>query len=141
MEKVLLKLAAQLNQYDTASLMALWDVYAEKVSEFEPTKRWEEAALVFCMIQAVHWKNQLFNSEMLATAPKAKKREFAGLQTELREIASNRRRQERAEAEQNSASAARPEGEHDDESASGSSGQRKQRRKVLMFRPGDAGKS
>ncbi|MCA1944120.1 MAG: hypothetical protein LDL30_02405 [Desulfovibrio sp.] len=61
MEKVLLRLARQLNAFDEASLMALWDAYAQKVQEFEPTKRWEEAALVFSLLQAVRWKNQLFN--------------------------------------------------------------------------------
>jgi hypothetical protein len=44
-----------------ASLSALWENYANTVSRFEPTKRWEEAVLAFCMIQAMHWKNQLFN--------------------------------------------------------------------------------
>ena len=44
-----------------ASLLALWDKYAVIVSHFEPTKRWEEAALVFSFIQAKRWKNQLFN--------------------------------------------------------------------------------
>ncbi|MDR1242707.1 MAG: hypothetical protein LBM00_07995 [Deltaproteobacteria bacterium] len=61
MERALQKLARQLNQYDAASLASLWDNYANLVKHFEPTKRWEEAALTFCMIQAVHWKNQLFN--------------------------------------------------------------------------------
>ncbi len=61
MEHLLLKLARQLDALDEASLMALWDSYAEKVHRFEPTKRWEEAALVFSFIQAKRWKNQLFN--------------------------------------------------------------------------------
>jgi hypothetical protein len=61
MERALQKLARQLNQYDASSLSSLWDNYANLVKHFEPTKRWEEAALTFCMIQAVHWKNQLFN--------------------------------------------------------------------------------
>ncbi len=61
MEQHLLKLARQLDALDEASLMALWDSYAEKVHRFEPTKRWEEAALVFSFIQAKRWKNQLFN--------------------------------------------------------------------------------
>lgn len=61
MEKVLLKLARQLNAYDEASLMSLWDKYAQQVQQFEPTKRWEEAVLVLGMIQALRWKNQLFN--------------------------------------------------------------------------------
>ncbi len=61
MEQLLLRLARQLDALDEASLMALWDSYAEKVRRFEPTKRWEEAALVFSFIQAKRWKNQLFN--------------------------------------------------------------------------------
>ncbi len=61
MEKVLLRLAKQLNAFDEASLMALWDTYAQKVQHFEPTRRWEEAALVFSLLQAMRWKNQLFN--------------------------------------------------------------------------------
>ena len=61
MERMLQKLAQQLNAYDEASLMSLWDRYAEQVEAFEPSKRWEEASLVFCLIQAVRWKNQLFN--------------------------------------------------------------------------------
>ncbi len=46
MERMLQKLAQQLNAYDEASLMSLWDRYAAVVDRFEPTKRWEEAALV-----------------------------------------------------------------------------------------------
>lgn len=61
MEKMLLKLARQLDSMDEASLMALWSKYATLTSHFEPTRRWEEACLVFSLIQAKHWKNQLFN--------------------------------------------------------------------------------
>jgi hypothetical protein len=41
--------------------MSLWSKYATLVGRFEPTRRWEEAALIFSMIQAKRWKNQLFN--------------------------------------------------------------------------------
>lgn len=61
MEQLLLKLARQLDALDEASLMALWNQYAARVSRFEPTKRWEESALVFSLLQAKRWKNQLFN--------------------------------------------------------------------------------
>jgi len=61
MEKALLKLARQINAYDEASLMSLWEKYAEKVRHFEPTKRWEESVLVFNLIQSTRLKNQLFN--------------------------------------------------------------------------------
>lgn len=61
MEKMLLKLARQLESLDEASLMALWSKYATMTNRFEPTKRWEEACLIFSLIQAKRWKNQLFN--------------------------------------------------------------------------------
>ncbi len=61
MENMLLKLARQLDSLDEASLMALWSKYANIVSRFEPSKRWEESCLVFSLIQAKRWKNQLFN--------------------------------------------------------------------------------
>jgi len=61
MEKALVKLARQINAFDEASLMSLWEKYAEQVANFEPTKRWEEAVLIFNLIQSVRMKNQLFN--------------------------------------------------------------------------------
>lgn len=67
MEKALQKLASQIVAYDEASLMDLWDKYAEEVRQFEPTRRWEEAALVFGLIQAVRMKNQLFNYNLHAS--------------------------------------------------------------------------
>ncbi|HMM38055.1 MAG TPA: hypothetical protein PKB11_04795 [Desulfovibrio sp.] len=60
-ERALLKIARQINAYDEASLMDLWEKYAEKVRRFEPTKRWEESALLFGIIQGMRLKNQLFN--------------------------------------------------------------------------------
>jgi hypothetical protein len=61
MEKLLVRLAQQLDAIDEASLMSLWSKYATAASRFEPTKRWEEATLIFSLIQAKRWKNQLFN--------------------------------------------------------------------------------
>ncbi len=53
--------------------MQLWQEYAMRVNEFEPTKRWEEAALALCLIQAVRWKNQLFNYHLATSATPADK--------------------------------------------------------------------
>ena len=61
MEKLLTRLARQLDALDEASLMSLWSKYATIASRFEPTQRWEEAVLVFSMIQAKRYTNQLFN--------------------------------------------------------------------------------
>lgn len=68
MEQLLIKLARQLDGLDEASLMSLWDKYAAIVTRFEPTRRWEEAALVFSLIQAKRWKNQLFNQQWASQA-------------------------------------------------------------------------
>ncbi|MDR1360463.1 MAG: hypothetical protein LBJ82_05710 [Deltaproteobacteria bacterium] len=68
MQRVLEKMAKELNAYDEASLMQLWQQYALRVNNFEPTRRWEEAAIALCLIQAVHWKNHLFNYHLAATA-------------------------------------------------------------------------
>ena len=63
MENSLNKIAEQLDGFDEASLTGLWEKYHDIVTNFEPTKRWEQAALVLSLIQAVRWKNQLFNSK------------------------------------------------------------------------------
>ena len=67
MEELLRKMARQLDGLDEASLMSLWDKYANLVSRFEPTKRWEDAVLILSFIQAKRWKNQLFNSNWQAS--------------------------------------------------------------------------
>lgn len=61
MERALHKLAKQLRGLDEASLMSLWPKYAEAVKSFEPSQKWEDDVLVLCLIQAVRFKNQLFN--------------------------------------------------------------------------------
>lgn len=61
MEKVLKKLADQLNSLDEASLISLWDKYYQKVQKFTPSREWEEDVLILSLIQSIRWKNQLFN--------------------------------------------------------------------------------
>ena len=61
MEKMLLKMARQLNAMDEASLMALWNKYMQRVQDFDASREWEEAVIVLSLIQAVRGKNQLFN--------------------------------------------------------------------------------
>ena len=67
MERMLEKLAKQLNSFDEASILSLWGSFAARVERFEPTQRWEEAALCLCLCQAVRWKNQLFNHHFAAS--------------------------------------------------------------------------
>ena len=63
MEKMLLKMARQLNAMDEASLMALWNKYLTRVQNFDASREWEEAVIVLSLIQAVRGKNQLFNTK------------------------------------------------------------------------------
>ncbi|MFP4658398.1 MAG: hypothetical protein ACLFMP_06890 [Desulfonatronovibrionaceae bacterium] len=67
MDKVLRKLAETLNSLDEASLMSLREKYYQRVKEFSPSQAWEEDTLILSMIQAVRWKNQLFNHHWAAT--------------------------------------------------------------------------
>ena len=72
MERMLQKIAKQLCGFDEASLMELWERYAKKVARFEPSREWEEAAIILTLIQGMRWKNQLFNhhwSESLKANP------------------------------------------------------------------------
>ena len=60
-ERALEKIARQLLAFDEASLTSLWEKYAAIVQDYEPTRKWEEAAVIFGLLQGVRWKNQLFN--------------------------------------------------------------------------------
>ena len=61
MERQLYKLAEQLDSLDEASLMLLWNKYAQKVYSVQVSRQWEMDVLIFGLIQAKHLKNQLFN--------------------------------------------------------------------------------
>ncbi len=65
MDKILEKLADKLLSLDEASLTCLWDKYYQQVQKFEPSKKWEQAVIILSMIQAVRWKNNLFNIKWL----------------------------------------------------------------------------
>ncbi|GAB6887642.1 hypothetical protein JCM13304A_11400 [Desulfothermus okinawensis JCM 13304] len=65
MDKILEKLADKLLSLDEASLACLWNKYYQQVQRFEPSKKWERSVIILSMIQAVRWKNQLFNLKWL----------------------------------------------------------------------------
>jgi hypothetical protein len=64
MEKMLLKMARQLNSMDEASLMALWPKYMTRAQQFDGSREWEESTVVLSLIQAVRGKNHLFNANL-----------------------------------------------------------------------------
>ncbi len=65
MEKALEKLAEQILAFDEASLAGLREKYRLKIENFDGTKAWEKAVIIFCMINAVSMKNTLFNEKVL----------------------------------------------------------------------------
>ena len=72
MEKALEKLAEQILSFDEASLVRLRDKYRSRIENFDGTKDWEKAVIIFCVINAVSMKNALFNENVLK---KAKRKE------------------------------------------------------------------
>ncbi len=61
MEQMLIRTAERLDGLPEECLDALWQKYARQTISFEPTREWEQAVLVFCLINAKRMKNQLFN--------------------------------------------------------------------------------
>ena len=68
MEKILHKMARQLNGLDEASLMGLWNKYLQRTQDFDGSQEWEEACIVLSLIQAVRSKNHLFNARLAEQA-------------------------------------------------------------------------
>jgi len=65
MEKALEKLAEQILSFDEASLASLREKYRLRIEQFDGTKEWEKAVIVYCIINAVSMKNTLFNENVL----------------------------------------------------------------------------
>jgi hypothetical protein len=65
MEKALEKLAEQILSFDEASLANLKEKYRLRIENFDGTKDWEKAVIIYCIINAVSMKNTLFNDNVL----------------------------------------------------------------------------
>jgi hypothetical protein len=65
MEKALEKLAEQILAFDEASLATLRDKYRLRIENFDGSKEWEKAVIIFCIINGVSMKNALFNENVL----------------------------------------------------------------------------
>ncbi len=59
------KLAQQILSLDEASLTSLWKKYKKQMENFEPSKEWEKAVIIFFIINAVRAKNQIFNEQIM----------------------------------------------------------------------------
>ena len=65
MEKALEKLAEQILSFDEASLAHLREKYRLRIENFDGTRNWEKAVIIYCIINAVSMKNNLFNENVL----------------------------------------------------------------------------
>jgi hypothetical protein len=65
MERALEKLAEQILSFDEASLVHLREKYRLRIENFDGTKDWEKAVIIYCLINAISMKNTLFNENVL----------------------------------------------------------------------------
>ena len=73
LEKALDKIAEQITALDEASLTQLRKKYLNKLFQFEPTKEWEKAVIIYFIINGVVAKNNLFNRQVLGQQTKERK--------------------------------------------------------------------
>jgi len=78
MVKALEKLAEQILSFDEASLANLRERYRLRIENFDGTKDWEKAVIIYCIINAVSMKNNLFNENVLRQAKKKEQRSSKG---------------------------------------------------------------
>jgi hypothetical protein len=74
-ESALNRLAERILSLDEASLSSLLEKYKARMEQFEPSKEWEKAVIIFFIINAVRAKNHIFNEQILRqreTAPEKK---------------------------------------------------------------------
>jgi len=64
-EATLNKLAEHILGLDEASLVSLWQKYKAQTENFEISREWEKAIIIFFIINAVRAKNQMFNEDIL----------------------------------------------------------------------------
>jgi hypothetical protein len=65
MEKALERLAEQILSFDEASLASLREKYRLRIENFDGTKEWEKAVIIYYIINGVSMKNSLFNENVL----------------------------------------------------------------------------
>lgn len=65
MRRALNRLAEQILSFDEASLTNLLEEYRAKMDNFEPSREWERAVIIFFIINSVRVKNLMFNENVL----------------------------------------------------------------------------
>jgi hypothetical protein len=65
MQKALERLAEQILSFDEASLASLREKYRLRIENFDGTRDWEKAVIIYYIINGVSMKNALFNENVL----------------------------------------------------------------------------
>lgn len=78
LEKALDKIAEQITTLDEASLSQLRKKYLDRLFNFEPTRQWEKAVIIYFIINGVITKNNLFNRHILEHQKRAKEQSVEG---------------------------------------------------------------
>ncbi|HPJ96864.1 MAG TPA: hypothetical protein PK022_06105 [Syntrophales bacterium] len=65
LENTLDKLAEKILGLDEASLASLWDKFKIRMDQFDRSKEWEKAVIIFFIINAVRAKNHIFNEHVM----------------------------------------------------------------------------
>ena len=69
-EKALKTIAERILALDEASLSGLWEKYKVRLEQFDTTKEWEKAAIIFFIINSVKVKNNIFNKQVVSKQEK-----------------------------------------------------------------------
>ncbi|HOO91320.1 MAG TPA: hypothetical protein PLA74_10900 [Syntrophales bacterium] len=65
-EKTLENIAEKILALDEASLSSLWGKYKTKLEQFDTTREWEKATIIFFIINSVRVKNDIFNKRVMS---------------------------------------------------------------------------
>ncbi len=64
-ESALDRIAENILALDEASLSNLWEKYKIRMEEFDSTREWEKAVIIFFIINSVRIKNKIFNDRVM----------------------------------------------------------------------------
>jgi len=64
-ESALDRIAENILALDEASLSNLWEKYKTRMEDFDSTREWEKAVIIFFIINSVRIKNKIFNDRVM----------------------------------------------------------------------------
>lgn len=64
-ESALERIAENIMALDEASLSSLWEKYKVRMEDFDASREWEKAVIIFFIINSVRIKNKIFNDRVM----------------------------------------------------------------------------